>query len=149
MDIAHSKKTALANLAVLGALLSLAACGQNSDETIASCTSSVIFTTDIRCASIDEKPIWIKGGSFILGQEDVYPAEEGPVRETYIDNFWIDPHEVTNRQFARFAKSTGYITVAERPVDPSLFSLSEKEIPPELLLPGSSLWTCNGFVPVT
>src|SRR3546814_15578358 len=27
-------------------------------------------------------------------------AEEGPVRETTVAGFWIDPHEVTNRQFA-------------------------------------------------
>ena len=76
-----------------------------------------------------------------MGQEDVYPSEEGPVRETYVNAFWIDPHEVTNRQFANFADSTSYVTLAERPVDPSMFGLSEKQIPPELLLPGSAVFT--------
>jgi formylglycine-generating enzyme required for sulfatase activity len=37
-----------------------------------------------------------------------------PVHRTYVDGFWMDRTEVTNRQFAKFVKSTGYVTVAER-----------------------------------
>jgi formylglycine-generating enzyme required for sulfatase activity len=31
-----------------------------------------------------------------------------------VDGFWMDQTEVTNEQFARFVKATGYVTVAER-----------------------------------
>jgi len=75
-----------------------------------------------------------------MGEADVY-AEEGPVRETRVDGFWIDPHEVTNRQFAAFVKATGYVTVAEKPVSPAAFGVPEDQIPPDLLLPGSAVFT--------
>jgi formylglycine-generating enzyme required for sulfatase activity len=32
----------------------------------------------------------------------------------YIDGYWMDKTEVTNGQFSRFVKATGYVTVAER-----------------------------------
>ena len=35
--------------------------------------------------------------------------------------FAIERHPVTNAQFAEFASDTGYVTVAERELDPALF----------------------------
>ena len=35
-----------------------------------------------------------------------------------VDGFWIDEHPVTVAEFRRFVKATGYVTVAERPLDP-------------------------------
>lgn len=75
-----------------------------------------------------------------MGQEEIY-AEEGPVRETTVDGFWIDRHEVTNRQFAAFVAETGYVTLAEKPVDPALFGVPESSIPADLLRPGSAVFT--------
>src|SRR3954453_1074717 len=60
----------------------------------------------------------LAGGSFLMGCEDFYP-EEGPVRRVEVEAFWIDTHPVTVAQFRRFVKATGYVTVAERPLDPS------------------------------
>ncbi|WP_230206957.1 formylglycine-generating enzyme family protein [Novosphingobium sp. Gsoil 351] len=80
------------------------------------------------------------GGTFSMGQDDVY-REEGPVRQTHVDSFSIDPHEVTNAQFARFVQSTRYITVAEKPVDPSAFGIPVAEIPPDMLKPGSAVFS--------
>ena len=37
-----------------------------------------------------------------------------PVHEVYVDGFWMDETEVTNRQFADFIQNTGYVTSAER-----------------------------------
>src|SRR5437764_3902927 len=37
-----------------------------------------------------------------------------PWHRVYVDGYWMDTTEVTNEQFARFAKATGYVTVAER-----------------------------------
>lgn len=73
------------------------------------------------CPAIDDTPVRLPGGTFAMGEEDVY-AEEGPVRETTVAGFWIDPHEVTNRQFAAFVEATGHVTVAENPSIPNSFS---------------------------
>ncbi len=37
-----------------------------------------------------------------------------PIHRVYVDGFWMDKTEVTNAQFTRFVKATGYVTVAER-----------------------------------
>ena len=60
----------------------------------------------------------IERGSAVVGSDDFYP-EEAPVHRATVDAFWIDVHPVTNAQFARFVHETGYITVAERPLDPA------------------------------
>jgi formylglycine-generating enzyme len=75
---------------------------------------------------------WIPGGSFAMGSEDFYP-EERPVRTVAADGLWMDEHPVTNLEFGRFVKATGYVTVAERPPDPAAFPGAD----PELLVPGS------------
>jgi formylglycine-generating enzyme len=75
---------------------------------------------------------WVAGGSFAMGSEDFYP-EERPIRTVAVDDLWIDAHAVTNLQFGRFVKATGYVTVAERPLDPAAFPDAD----PELLVPGA------------
>ncbi|WP_271079548.1 formylglycine-generating enzyme family protein [Aurantiacibacter sp. MUD61] len=124
------------------AAVSLAACSQSADEPsdAPGFEAASDFASTAECAAIGDLPIRIAGGTFIMGQDDIY-AEEGPRRETRVDGFWIDPHEVTNRQFAAFVEATGYETVAEKPVDPALFGVPEDQIPPELLLPGSAVFT--------
>jgi formylglycine-generating enzyme required for sulfatase activity len=67
-----------------------------------------------------------------MGSNGHYP-EEAPVHTVAVDDFWIDRCEVTNREFAQFVGRTGYVTVAERPLDPAHFPGA----PPENLLPGS------------
>ncbi len=74
-----------------------------------------------------------------MGSQLVY-AEEGPERETTVDGFWIDPHEVTNAQFAAFVEATGYVTVAEKPVDVGLLGVPRESLPPDLLKPGSAVF---------
>ena len=96
------------------------------------------------CPAIGDAPVHLAGGSFAMGEDDVY-AEEGPVRQTTVGAFWIDPHEVTNRQFAAFVKATGYVTVAEKPVDPRQFQVSADQIPPDMLKPGSAVFTPPDF----
>lgn len=79
---------------------------------------------------------WIPGGCFRMGSDRHYP-EEGPVHRVEVDGFWIDRHPVTNARFARFVRETGYVTVAERPLDPADFPGA----PAENLLPGSLVFT--------
>jgi formylglycine-generating enzyme required for sulfatase activity len=75
---------------------------------------------------------WIAGGTFRMGSEDFYP-EEAPVREVSVEGFWIDEHPVTAAEYRRFVRETGYVTVAERPLDPADYPDAEAE----LLVPGS------------
>jgi formylglycine-generating enzyme required for sulfatase activity len=79
--------------------------------------------------------LWVPGGTFRMGSEDFYP-EERPVHEVSVDGFWMDPCVVTNEQFARFVSATGYVTLAERPLDPAAYPGA----PPENLVPGSMLF---------
>lgn len=61
--------------------------------------------------------IRLEGGVFRMGNEDekANPLDgEGPVRDVRVEPFLIDPTTVTNAQFARFVKETGYVTEAER-----------------------------------
>jgi formylglycine-generating enzyme required for sulfatase activity len=77
----------------------------------------------------------IPGGTFRMGSEDFYP-EESPVHEVAVDGFWMDCYDVTNEQFARFVEATGYLTLAERPLNPADFPGA----PPENLVPGSMVF---------
>jgi sulfatase modifying factor 1 len=74
----------------------------------------------------------LPGGEFLMGSEDFYP-EERPVRRVAVEGFWIDPHPVTVAEFRRFVRATGYVTVAERPLDPADYPDAE----PDALVPGS------------
>ncbi len=62
----------------------------------------------------------IPGGVFEQGSAP-QRAEEGPPRATRVGAFWIDRTEVTNADFARFVAATGYVTLAERPLDPKAY----------------------------
>jgi formylglycine-generating enzyme required for sulfatase activity len=39
---------------------------------------------------------------------------ERPAHRVRVDGFWIDEHDVTNAEFARFVAVTGYLTTAEK-----------------------------------
>ncbi|WP_326656748.1 formylglycine-generating enzyme family protein [Streptomyces sp. NBC_00385] len=64
--------------------------------------------------------VHVPGGTFRMGCDDFFP-EERPAHPVSVDAFAIDIHPVTVVQFRRFVKATGYITIAERPLDPRDF----------------------------
>ncbi len=89
-----------------------------------------------------EGMVWVPAGSFTMGTDapDTW-ANEHPAHRVQLDGFWIDATEVTNDQFAAFVEATGYITLAERPVD---WEAMKSQVPPgtprppdEVLQPGS------------
>ena len=52
----------------------------------------------------------------LLGSDAHYP-EERPIRTVEVEGFAIQRYQVTNAQFAKFVDTTGYVTVAERPLN--------------------------------
>ncbi len=76
--------------------------------------------------------IELPGGAFAMGSTDFYP-DEAPVHTAVVGAFAIERHPVTNAQFAEFVADTGYVTVAERPMDPALYP----GVAAEDLLPGA------------
>jgi sulfatase modifying factor 1 len=66
---------------------------------------------------------WIPGGDFSMGaqqSESLNPVgmqatvDSRPIHRVYVDGFWMDKTDVTNAEFAKFVKATGYVTTAER-----------------------------------
>ena len=55
--------------------------------------------------------IWIAGGEFTMGTNDVrsFPNER-PAHRVHVEGFWIDEHDVTNAEFAKFVEAKGYVT---------------------------------------
>ena len=80
--------------------------------------------------------VWIEGATYRMGSDSHYP-EEAPAHRVSVEGFWIDAFQVTNRLFAAFVDETGYVTVAERPLDPGAFPGA----PAENLVPGSLVFT--------
>jgi formylglycine-generating enzyme required for sulfatase activity len=80
--------------------------------------------------------VWIPAQTATLGSDRHYP-EEAPARSVDVDGFWIMTKAVTNAQFAEFVDATGYLTVAERPVNAADYP----DAPPENLQPGSMVFT--------
>ncbi len=84
----------------------------------------------------------LPGGSFRMGSTSFYP-EEAPIHTAAVGPFAIERHPVTNAQFAEFVDATGYVTVAERPLDPALYpGVAEAD-----LLPGALVF-CGAPGPV-
>ena len=76
----------------------------------------------------------LPGGSFRMGSTSFYP-EEAPIHTATVPPFAIERHPVTNAQFAEFVCATGYVTVAERPLDPSLYpGVAEADLLPGALV---------------
>jgi formylglycine-generating enzyme len=82
---------------------------------------------------------FIRGGTFVMGSERHRPEERFP-HIVRVDGFWIDRHEVTTAQFRKFVEATGYVTLAERGLDPK----THPDTAEELLVPGSVV-----FIPPT
>jgi formylglycine-generating enzyme required for sulfatase activity len=59
--------------------------------------------------------VWVPDGDFVFGSTQGYPDERpASAQRQAVRGFWIDQTEVTNAQFERFVRATGYVTQAER-----------------------------------
>lgn len=82
--------------------------------------------------------IQIPGGTLLMGSEEFYP-EEGPVHRREVAAFELDEHPVTNEAYAAFVSDTGYVTVAERAMDPADYP----GVHPDDLVPGAMVFTAT------
>lgn len=86
----------------------------------------------------------IKGGQFTMGAaEKNGRQDEYPQHEVIVDDFWMDTTEVTNEQFAKFVKATGYITTAE--IKPNWADL-KIQLPPGTPKPPDSVLVAASLV---
>jgi formylglycine-generating enzyme len=79
---------------------------------------------------------WIPGGTFRMGSDLADYPEEGPPYLVTVDGFWTDKAPVTVAAFAAFVADTGYLTVAQRPLDP----LQYPGLSAEMRVPGSMVF---------
>jgi len=88
--------------------------------------------------------VWIPGGEFTMGTDDVnsFPNER-PAHRVHVEGFWIDEHDVTNAEFAKFVEATGYVTTAERKPD---WEELKKELPPGTPKPDDSVLVAGALV---
>lgn len=83
--------------------------------------------------------VWIPSGSFKEGavsHDRMALPREKPNFKVRLDGFFMDITEVTNAQFSKFVEETGYITLAERPID---WEEMKKELPEGTPKPADSL----------
>jgi formylglycine-generating enzyme len=67
--------------------------------------------------------VWIPGGEFSMGaainghgscEMPMASNDAGPIHRVRLDGFWMDTTAVTNEEFEKFVKASGYVTIAER-----------------------------------
>ena len=98
-----------------------------------------------------EGMVWIPGGQFSMGcsskaetlcSRGGISADAAPIHSVYVDGFWMDATEVTNKEFAKFIAATNYITSAEKDLNPADFP----GLKPELLVAGSTVYSPSAKV---
>ncbi|MDF3076797.1 MAG: sulfatase-modifying factor protein [Sphingobacteriaceae bacterium] len=93
--------------------------------------------TEAKVDTVQSKMVWIPAGSFQMGSDDPAFTDALPIHKISVDGFWMDEHEVTNAEYAKFVNATGYQTVAEQPLNPADFP----DVPKENLVSGSGVFT--------
>jgi formylglycine-generating enzyme required for sulfatase activity len=95
---------------------------------------------------VPEGMVWVPGGEFSMGANVPPDRDEvgmtatddaRPIHRVYVDGFFMEKTDVTNAEFARFVKATGYVTVAERTPRAADFS----GVPPENLKAGGVVFS--------
>src|SRR5438128_11011360 len=70
--------------------------------------------------------VLIPSGEFWMGSDNPMFKDARPWHLVYLDAFWIDKTLVTNEQFTRFVKATGYVTIAEQSPTAEAFPAADK-----------------------
>lgn len=90
--------------------------------------------------------VWIPGGEFSMGSnvEDEslcslsgVTKDAAPIHRVYVNGYYMDETEVTNEEYEKFVKATGYVTVAEQKPTKEEFPTAAEED----LITGSVIFT--------
>ncbi|MBL7743201.1 MAG: formylglycine-generating enzyme family protein [Chitinophagaceae bacterium] len=146
------------NLPAIFMIAGLASCNTQSDpavnhtDSMIACESNLPsrFASDADTSMIipgegsSEGMMKIPGGEFMMGASDNEGRpDEYPQHKVKVDFFWMDAAEVTNAQFEKFVKATGYITTAERKPD---WEELKKQLPAGTPKPDESLLVASSLV---
>jgi formylglycine-generating enzyme required for sulfatase activity len=133
-------------IALLGAIHALTARQQAPNHHAAHATNQQPDAASAAKTSINtaaapglapEGMVWVPGGTYWMGCDDCNMPDAEPVHLVTVDGFWMDATPVTNAEFAKFVKATGYKTIAERKPDPKDFPGA----PPENLVAGCAVFS--------
>jgi formylglycine-generating enzyme required for sulfatase activity len=80
--------------------------------------------------------VWIPERTFEMGANNSKYPEEAPAHWVTVSGFWMDRYLVTNKQFQKFVKETGYVTFAEKPPKAEDYPGAD----PAMLVPGSAVF---------
>jgi len=88
--------------------------------------------------------VLLKGGRFSMGGDSIWGRpDEFPLHQVEVSDFYIDIHEVTNRQFKAFVDATGYVTTAEKKPD---WEEMKKQVPPGTPKPSDDMLVAASLV---
>src|SRR4026207_694857 len=108
--------------------LTLTTCLAGSARSQQANQTSSQFVATISNSTVAPKPapegmVWIPGGEFSMGagmnghgscEMAMASNDTEPIHRVRVDGFFMDKTAVTNDQFEKFVKATGYVTIAER-----------------------------------
>ena len=115
----HRRLSPLILIYTLLSLLALISCNERVDSPIVGTLPIETLTTDKDSATM----VYVPAGEFLMGTSDadieqykvLFPLRkisrfdnERPQRTVFVDAFYIDRTEVTNRQYKQFLTETGY-----------------------------------------
>lgn len=127
-------------------------CG--SRKVLKNCVVALAALTVIGCSGPRQKEsrpdkipagmVYVPAGLFTMGgKSDQASPDEYPNHQVKVSAFFMDEHEVTNRQFRQFVEATGYVTIAERPID---WEEMAKQLPPGTPKPADSILAPGSLV---
>src|SRR2546423_14899954 len=86
-------------------------------------TAPLAFAQAVDVHTAPQGMVWIPGGEFSMGavmngsgncEMPMASNDAEPIHRVRVDGFFMDKTAVTNEQFEKFVKATGYVTIAER-----------------------------------
>ncbi|MRX67471.1 Formylglycine-generating enzyme, required for sulfatase activity, contains SUMF1/FGE domain [Flavobacterium resistens] len=121
-------------------------CAETPSTTEASAFKPTIENKDKPAGKAPKGMVWIPGGEFSMGSnvEDEslcsikgVTKDAAPIHRVYVDGYYMDQTEVTNEEYEKFVKATGYVTVAEQKPTKEEFPTANEED----LVTGSVIFT--------
>ena len=139
---------------IQSAVLVFLSCNQNtasqdstSSDSYEQGNDSITWVTEMpEGLIVPEEMLWVPGGTFQQGASDtnnMAMGQEKPAHRVAVDGFFMDIHEVTNAQFAKFVQETQYQTVAEQNID---WEEIKKQVPAGTPKPNDSILQAGSLV---